>query len=296
MAQATDYFCCDAALAMALARWSGRALDQHAVADVCRAWPDGVGTATDDIVRGAHFSRASSAPSGSPFPDVSPKGGWSPAQPLGMGAFPCFAGTRENRSDEGLCWIEALKDALAAGAPVVVDMGFTDDLADMHCNVAVAYDDAAGTVTLLDPWNRAEGNGVRPPTVTYTQEHFCRLWSASDFLRGGRGTGEMKKAFFGMPVVPWTVSVSFWPDALRRDALWINATVEYTHPALGSSVPSGIACPSYEAHDPVVEITLPRGSLVLDGSEQRAVVPLGKQLGPGQRASASWMTPKRCRF
>jgi hypothetical protein len=93
-----------------------------------------------------------------------------------------------------------------------------------HFRVVVGYDDVADTISMYDPWDRANEFGdLQPRLFTISSEHMCSLWqyqeSNGPLVYGG---------YFGAAMVPWTVQLSY--DETVAGHLAVTAFVSYTCP------------------------------------------------------------------
>ena len=103
------------------------------------------GALSHDLVRGAHYSHASSAVHGKIFHGTYPcRSGWSATERFGLAAF-------ARRSDD--CWLDELHGVLKDGVPVIVLMHFGPEVVDkVHNGAGVCS--ASGT---RDRSTREEG-------------------------------------------------------------------------------------------------------------------------------------------
>lgn len=256
-----DYSGCGAAaLAMIMDHWGPR-IDYMEIVDVVRSMAQG--TSLPDMVRGAHFSAASSAVSEA-YPACQPAHGY-PARPLGYGAF--FHASRTP-------WLEELKDVVARGFPVAVLTDWKPGESGPHYRVVTGYDDREGVIFLQDPWPYGDSLASyrRPgPGWAWPEADFLAVWSLSTEhwgLPGGYRYG-------AVVVAPWKVHLVAPTSARRGRAFRVEARAEYPCPAPFGRDP---AFPRFPARDVQLELRLSPG-LEPVGPPVRA--PGGGALRPG---------------
>eukprot|EP01116_Phalansterium_solitarium_P005960 TRINITY_DN18284_c0_g1_i1.p1 TRINITY_DN18284_c0_g1~~TRINITY_DN18284_c0_g1_i1.p1 ORF type:complete len:348 (-),score=99.17 TRINITY_DN18284_c0_g1_i1:47-1090(-) len=259
--QVTDYACGDASTEMVFHHF-GSDVDQRAIIDVMRT-SDSVGTLSFDVVRAGHFSLLSAAAATNVFPAQAPTNGWSKTRPFGYGAF-------SYRSTE--CWLDAYKDVLASGVPLITLMYYATDDLEGHFRVGIGYNDSVpgGQITMLDPWDRDS----QPRVVHYNESTFCFLWSHAE-----TNGAVVYEPYFAAVFAPWQIDIAF--NENDSGNVSIAATVTYPLPPL----PPSAANMNFTAQQCSVAITLPPTLVLLDGSPETNI----GALQPGQQAVVEWV-------
>eukprot|EP00698_Gefionella_okellyi_P014571 TRINITY_DN4039_c0_g1_i2.p1 TRINITY_DN4039_c0_g1~~TRINITY_DN4039_c0_g1_i2.p1 ORF type:complete len:304 (+),score=29.21 TRINITY_DN4039_c0_g1_i2:57-968(+) len=210
IAQINDYTCGDASYAM-VAQFYNRTLDQRSIVDVSRTTPSN-GTFSEDIVRAALFSNISSAASRHFFPDNAPLHGWSTSYSLGFAGF----GYRNSST----CWLDSLKNVIAAGFPVIVLQWYSDLASDGgHFRVVTGYDDTAGVIITNDPWDR-DGQA---PVMKYSDQEFCKLWNYTEVDDQGRTYAP----YFAQLMMPWPMTVQVFKNPEDPAAVIVHVEAVY---------------------------------------------------------------------
>lgn len=188
--QMNEYTCGDATLSMLLSM-TGPGVSQHDAIGVMRT-TNATGTLLADMVRGAERSSRSGWPEGVVVPDGYKGGyGWT-GRGFGLVAF-AGAATR--------CWVDGLEALVALNLPVAVLQWWSGARdADDGGHYRLVVGTRAGTVTVMDPWDR---DGF-PRVPELPVPRFCDLWNYTD----KDAAGDLRGAFSGMYASPLVVEVS----------------------------------------------------------------------------------------
>jgi hypothetical protein len=194
------------------------------------------------------------------------------------------------RRRSNVCWFDELVATVAMGIPVVTLSYYSANHSDgTHFRVAVGYDSASDSITLLDPWDRENTGGCagggaqpvgggcggkQPRVVTYSRSDWCELWSYAEI--NGNLTA---LPYFAAVHVPWSVDVTY--EETNQDELAVMAVVSYVLPP---AFQSAFALPT--ATNVTAAISLPPTLSLAPGSAP-LVVSL-PALVPGAQAAATW--------
>lgn len=248
--------CGDGVLETVFDYW-GPDINQKEIANVARS--SSTGTWTADLVRAGHFSYLSDA-QGRFFPAVGPYGGFE-ERPLGYAAFSHTSTT---------FWLDELKALIAHDIPIIVLMNYTPTGGGGHYRVVIGYDDDKQLIYFLDPWGR-DLNHLTDWTgmISWSYSDFQMAWNYSE--------SETDKPYFGVAIMPWSVSPNIKGKATAGSTITVTARIEYTCPKPFDST-------QFPAESAAAQIALPEGMVLVDST---STVSLGT-INAGSGAMVTW--------